>query len=109
MHQRREEGWGWGTHLRLRHQEPSKDEHGGAEAGEGDESAVAAAAHGDEHVGDGARDDEVEEPLGGGGEGDVEGAQARRRDLRHVDPADLRVHSCCFSGVSWTHKLQHVM
>lgn len=77
------------AYLGLGDEEPDKDEHGQAEAGEGDEGAVAALAHGDEHVGDCAGDDEVEQPLGGGAEGDVQAAEAGGRDLGDVDPADL--------------------
>lgn len=77
------------TYLGLGHEEPDEDEHGQTEARERDEGAVAALAHGDEHVGHSAGDDEVEEPLGGGGEGDVEATEAGGRDLGHVNPADL--------------------
>lgn len=75
--------------LGFGNKEPDEDEHGQAEAGEGDEGSVAALAHGDQHVGHGAGNDEVEEPLGGGGKGDVEATETGSRDLGDVDPADL--------------------
>lgn len=49
--------------LGLRNEEPHEDEHGEAEGAVGEESAVAALAHGGHHVGGCACDDEVEEPL----------------------------------------------
>lgn len=51
-------------------------------------SPVAVGTDGSQHIGHGAGDDKVEQPLGGGGKGDVQPAQTRRRNLRHVDPAD---------------------
>lgn len=78
------------AYLGLGDEEPDEDEHAQTKAGEGDEGAVAADAHGDEHVGYGPGDDEVEEPLGGSSEGDVEATETSSRDLGDVDPADLR-------------------
>jgi hypothetical protein len=69
------------TYLGLGNQEPDEDEHGEAEAGERDESTVTALAHGGQHVGDSTRNDQVEEPLCGGGEGDVQATQTSGRDL----------------------------
>ena len=51
------------THLGLWNQEPNKDKHGEAEAGEGDEGPVASLAHSGQHVWDGACDDQIEKPL----------------------------------------------
>lgn len=87
------------SYLGLRNEEPDEKEHAQAEAGESDESSVAALAHGHQHVGHGASDDEVEEPLGSGGKGNVETTEASGRDLGDVDPADLREMSVPCSGL----------
>lgn len=42
---------------------------------------VSGGTHGSLHLQDGARDDEVEEPLRRGAEGDVEGPETGSRDL----------------------------
>jgi hypothetical protein len=76
------------TYLGLRDEEPDENEHAETEAGESDESTIAARSHGDQHVRNCASDDEVEEPLGGSGEGDVETTETSSRDLGNVDPAD---------------------
>lgn len=73
--------------LGLGHEEPDKDEHAEAEAAKDQIGAVAVGTDGDQHGGHGAGDDEVEEPLGGGGVRDVERAQAGGGNLRGVDPA----------------------
>jgi hypothetical protein len=76
------------TYLSLRDEEPDENEHAQTEAGESNESAVAACSHSDQHVWHCAGDDKVEEPLGGGGESNVKTTEASSRDLRDVDPAD---------------------
>lgn len=86
------------SYLGLGNEEPDEDEHAQAEAGESDESTVSALAHGHQHVGHGASDDKVEEPLSGGGERDVETAETSGWDLGDVDPADLRDMSVPHSG-----------
>jgi hypothetical protein len=50
--------------------------------------SIAALPNGDHHVRRSPRNDEVEEPLGGGRETNVHGAQPRTGDLGDVDPAD---------------------
>lgn len=76
-----------GEALCFGHEKVDKDAHEEAEAAKQKVHAVAGAAHGALHGEDGAGGDEVEEPLGGGGEGDVEGAQAGRGNLADEDPA----------------------
>jgi hypothetical protein len=77
------------SYLSLGNEEPDEEEHAQAEAGEGDECTVTSHAHGHQHVGHSASNDEVEEPLGGGGERNVKTTQTSGRNLRDIDPADL--------------------
>lgn len=77
------------SYLGLGNEEPDEEEHAQAEAGEGDECTVTAPAHCHQHVRHSASNDEVEEPLGCGGECHVEATETSGRDLRHIDPADL--------------------
>jgi hypothetical protein len=79
------------SYLGLRNEEPDEDEHAQAEAGEGDECTVTALAHGHQHVGHSAGNDQVEEPLGGGGERHVQATETSGRNLGNVDPADLHI------------------
>lgn len=79
------------SYLGLGNEEPDEDEHAQAEAGECDECTVTALTHGHQHVRDSTSNDEVEEPLGGGGERHVEATETSGRDLGNVDPADLRI------------------
>lgn len=77
------------THaLRLRDDNPDKDEHAERKTPKNEVRAVAVRAHRRQHVGHRARNHKIEEPLRRGREGDVGGAEARGRDLRDVDPAD---------------------
>ena len=57
--------------LRLGDKEPHKEEHGHAEAAKDEVRSVAMVADSGQHVGYGACNDKVEQPLGGGGKGDV--------------------------------------
>lgn len=74
--------------LGLGDEEPHEDEHGEAERAEDEVGSVPALADADQHAGDGLSDDEVEEPLGGGADSDVHGAETCSGDLRDENPAD---------------------
>lgn len=76
------------AYLSLRNEEPNEDEESSSKSREQDESTIATLAHGHEHVGHSASDYQVEEPLGGSTEGNIEPTKASSRNLRDVNPAD---------------------
>lgn len=74
--------------LSLRDEEPGEEEHREAEGPVDEIRPVSRCANSDHHVRGSASNNEVEQPLGGSGQRDVGGSQARSRDLGDVDPAD---------------------
>ena len=62
--------------------------HGETERAEDEVGSVTSASNCSHHVGNGHGDDEVEEPLGGGSDGDVHGSKTGGWDLRDENPAD---------------------
>jgi len=77
-----------GDTLGLRDEEPDEDEHGEAEGAEDEVGSVSGLSDVDQHAGNGLGDDEVEEPLGGSGDGDVHGTETSGGDFGDKNPAD---------------------
>ena len=76
------------SYLGLGDEEPDEDEHAQAEAGEGDEGPISTLAHGHKHIRDGARNDEIEEPLSCCRKRHIECSESCRWNFRHIDPTD---------------------